>query len=744
MTPEIGGPRRSSRVRSWSRTRTRRTSLAGTVGVATLALFLLANPFASTSASGTSSTGGVRANTAVAVRPLPTPNLTILLPEFPAEGTTDISLEAAWGAAPSGCSLRPGWSAWFLPSPGAAGGLFTSPDAARTEFVPANLSSATSEVGVRSDTELSCGNLSRTVQGVAYSNVTTYPTLTLSDLSAGPSATAVPGRVHLSGLVAGGRPPYLLGIDWGDGSFSNRTLPAAGEFLVPHTFGSGDFRPRVGVYDSDRIDVRGVVPEPVEASNGTVLAINASLPLAEVGVPVEFQGTVQRPVVHYGAAIACATDPIVLPKYYITNVTCTPTAPGTLGVTFKLGAPAPTLVVQETREEPVAPALALLVRPEDPSLDARTQTYVRVTIVGGVPPFRVTWGSLNGTLGSRWDAPADGSFLVAWTPPFAGVAALNGSVTDSLGASAASAREKLIVNAPPNLTLRANTTIGLSATTLAVQATIAGGSALLFWGLVTDPDPAADTAPLGGITHGSFDWSATFLQEGVAAIDVEVVDAASAVMTGTLAIGLPVAPTLQASDLPGSLTGPPSINLTLTTAGGVLPFSIWVNSSGANLWNCSEVAPGPYLESISLASTGPVGLSVTLVDVRGARTTVNVSLNVPIPPVGGPAPLGGSESDLTPWVGGAALVGLAGGLGLALWRRRVRPPETAPPDAEAVLERLLRPADGADRLTIELMAEEEGVPLETVQETLDRLIREGRVRSETDPGGGEVLAWSAD
>jgi DNA-binding IscR family transcriptional regulator len=42
------------------------------------------------------------------------------------------------------------------------------------------------------------------------------------------------------------------------------------------------------------------------------------------------------------------------------------------------------------------------------------------------------------------------------------------------------------------------------------------------------------------------------------------------------------------------------------------------------------------------------------------------------------------------------------------------------------------------------MAEEEGVPLETVQGTLDRLIREGRVRSETDPGGGEVLAWSAD
>jgi len=68
---------------------------------------------------------------------------------------------------------------------------------------------------------------------------------------------------------------------------------------------------------------------------------------------------------------------------------------------------------------------------------------------------------------------------------------------------------------------------------------------------------------------------------------------------------------------------------------------------------------------------------------------------------------------------------------------------TPPPDPAAVLERLLRPADGADRLTIELLAEEEGIPLETVQETLDRLIREGVVRSESEPDGGEVLAWSS-
>jgi hypothetical protein len=586
--------------------------------------------------------------------------------------------------------------------------------------------------------------MNRTVERVAYSNVTTYSTLTLSNLSADPSANAVPGHVQLEGIVQGGRPPYLLGVDWGDGSFTNRSLLISGGFLVPHTFGSGTFRPLIGVLDSNRIDVQGVLPQPVEVTNGTALAINASVPLAEVGVSVEFEGTVQRPVSRFGAAIACGNVPIVLAKYYITNVSCIPTAPGALGVTFKVGAAVPTLVAQETREEPVAPAVGLIVRPVTSSPDARTLTYVRVTILGGVPPFRVSWGSLNGTLGSRREAPADGSFLVPWTPPFAGAAALNGSVTDSLGASAASAWAKFIVVATPTLSLRANTTDGLSATTVEFRASIAGGSAPWSWGLLTVPEPAADSAPLGETLNGSFNWSATFREEGVATIGVEVVDAASTVATATLTVDLPVPPTLQASSVPSNSPGPPGVNLTLTTTGGVLPYSIWVNSSGATLWNGSESAPGPYLESVALGSSGPVELSVTLVDARGVEATVNVTATLPTPPVVGFPPGVSSAPDLIPWVGAAALVALASGSGVVLWRRRARPPEASPPEAEAVLERLLRPADGADRLTIELMAEEEGVPLETVQGTLDRLIREGRVRSESDPVGGEVLAWSAD
>jgi len=59
-----------------------------------------------------------------------------------------------------------------------------------------------------------------------------------------------------------------------------------------------------------------------------------------------------------------------------------------------------------------------------------------------------------------------------------------------------------------------------------------------------------------------------------------------------------------------------------------------------------------------------------------------------------------------------------------------------------VLEGILTPADGAERVTVELLAEEAGVPLDTVRSTLTHLIAAGRVRSEVSPEGMEVLAWS--
>jgi len=60
----------------------------------------------------------------------------------------------------------------------------------------------------------------------------------------------------------------------------------------------------------------------------------------------------------------------------------------------------------------------------------------------------------------------------------------------------------------------------------------------------------------------------------------------------------------------------------------------------------------------------------------------------------------------------------------------------------ATLRRIIEPADGAERFTVELLAEEAGIPLTVVRSTIDRLVSEGTVHSESGADGEEVLSWS--
>ena len=59
-----------------------------------------------------------------------------------------------------------------------------------------------------------------------------------------------------------------------------------------------------------------------------------------------------------------------------------------------------------------------------------------------------------------------------------------------------------------------------------------------------------------------------------------------------------------------------------------------------------------------------------------------------------------------------------------------------------MLKRIIEPADGAERFTVELLAEEAGVPLSIVRSTIDRLVGEGKVLAESGADGEEVLSWS--
>lgn len=88
------------------------------------------------------------------------------------------------------------------------------------------------------------------------------------------------------------------------------------------------------------------------------------------------------------------------------------------------------------------------------------------------------------------------------------------------------------------------------------------------------------------------------------------------------------------------------------------------------------------------------------------------------------------------------LLGILGGLWLYRRRRRSAEPSPPPPDPVAVIREIVEPAEGAERSTVELLAEEQGLPLATVRSTIDRLVSDGTLRSETGSDGEEVLAWS--
>jgi len=712
---------------------------ARAIALATLAIALVIFPALFGPGPWNSGFRGTEADLGTFSGTPPAVSLAIEGTAFPPEGTTATNLQALWGPAPPGCSLLPVWYSWYLPSPSAAEGIFTEPGLAGTRFVPETLVTGIAEVGLRSLAQLSCPASVRAFEAVAFANVTSNPVPGLSNLSVSPSATRAPGPVNLTGVAYGGRPPYLLGVAWGDGSFSNQTLSVAGPFLATHTFGPGNYSPRIALLDSEHLDVRAGVSVPVEVSNATALTVLSSLPLAEVGQPVEFRGVVERPSTHLGISMACAASLIVPIGSNQTNLSCTPSVPGTLDATLEVLGPDPFFDVVITREQPVAGPVSISVRSAFPSVDAGTLTYLEVTIAGGVPPFNVSCGAGGADLCELSNAPSDGSFLVPWIPDRSGVAPLTAAVVDSLGAMATSVPERAIVDSPPQLSVHANVTVTTSSSTVLLNGTVHGGWSPLVWWVVSTILPANGSPPMGRSSTGSFDWDGTFGPEGVTTVSVLVLDSALSLVIEPAEIALPQSPMLQLLLPVGTVGQPPHPVLWVDLSSGVPPFDLWVNASGTNLWNGSEPTAGNFTVSLPTGLSGIAELDVAVTDARGYRAEANVTGVFPASAVGGGTRSSGS--DAAPWVLGTLLGALALTYCIARIRHRDRAPASPLLDPVQVLESLLLPADGADRLTIEMMAEEQGIPLESVRTTIDRLIQEGRIRSEVDAGGGEVLAW---
>jgi hypothetical protein len=677
-------------------------------------------------------------------------------------------LSATWADTPPACTATPVWYRWSVVD-GWSEGVLAPTAGASVNFTAASVATGTARIEVRSVMVVTCGETETTVYRAAMANVTVVVPPAISGLIASRDPVPAHGLTHLTGTLSGGEPPYHLRVDWGNGNLSEVDLATGGPFDLPHRFASGNFSPAVAVEDSAGLFANATVEEPVYASAGFDVGIETASPVAEVGVPVEFTGSITDPPPAFSELDSCSdssSDPAPRPTdpdSANVSFSCTFSAPGLAPVDFE--------VVPIGDNVPVATAsLSLLV--EGPlrlqvdlggsPAEVGRPAVAAVTVSGGVPPFALGWQVSGNASSSQGELAGDGTMFVPFWPSEGGTFALAVRATDSTGASVGNGSARFLVDSP----LAASATVGADPGPGGADANVSGsvlhGVGPFLWFVSPGLRPSNQTSPNGTLAFvGEFSWSGVLPFEGNSSLTVGVVDQDGAFWSATYA--LPLLPVLSAS---AALESSPANHsailwLNLTVRNGLGPYAIWSNFSDGISENLTLRAGGLVgTAPLTVNQSGAIDVEVSVVDRLGIRVTTNASVNAsflspppvppPSPPPSPPTPLPAASASAPvaqEWgyiVGGTVAAILLAAAVVYLWRRRQRArlPTRPEPDPVAVLRRIIEPADGVDRATVELMAEESGVTLPTVRATLDRLIEEGTLRTETGSDGEEVMAWS--
>jgi hypothetical protein len=664
---------------------------------------------------------------------------------------------ATWSGIPPGCVASPLWFRWTVAA-GFAEGTLGSTAGASVNFTAGSAQSGTAHVEARSTVLVTCGMNQDAIYGTAVSTITVVAPLQVENVSLAPNLVATGTPANLSVRVDGGQPPYRLRIDWDDGNVSSYNVSAPGRFSFAHRFASGSFSPTVLVSDATGLVANGTVDGPVSASSGLAVAIATRTVAAEVGVPVQFAGEILNPPVQYGSVTLCGDAQSSRPSETSTsrsavNFTCTFASAGSAEVDFEVIPINDDLPPAEARWwEPVAPPLGLNVSLPDGMGEVGLPTVFPVRLSGGVPPFLLSWRLAGNATAQQETAFADGSVLLPVWPSESGTYSLTVTAQDALGALVTVGTVTLPVDPPLNVSASADRILSSNGAVVRVSGTVSQGSSPYLWWVLPGETPTNESAPNGTLgSVASFSWNGTLAREGNSTVSVVVVDEEGAV--GWVTIPVSLVPELRASvHAAASLTTVgPALLLDLSIEGGLPPFGLGIDSSDSEAWNRSFSADGVYSVTLPTNDSGPVSLNVTLHDRLGAEWVDALSVVVPPPSPPPPtrsSPNAASDDSLSNAVSSGLavlLAAVAAALAFAFLRRRWHRTtgETGPSvEPVSVLRRILEPAEGADRATVELMAEEEGVPLDVVRTTIDRLVSEGSIRSESGPDGEEVLAWS--
>jgi hypothetical protein len=665
-------------------------------------------------------------------------------------------LAATWTGVPAGCTSAPTWYRWSVVA-GWAEGLLAPSDGPSANFTSATMATGTARIEASSATIIVCGAAEFAVHQNATANVTVEVPPEVDGLLAYPDPVLAGGVTELTGTLSGGEPPYRVRVAWGDGNVSTVDLSVAGTFALPERFPPGNFSPSVMVEDSAGLSANASVEEPVYASVGFAIGIETVSPVAEVGVPVEFTGAILDPPSAFSELSSCSdigAEPAVEVGHVAANVSfsCTFSTPGIAEVEYEVVPSGDDLpAAQAELVLPVTGILALQVGLDGPPGEVGRLTVASADLIGGVPPFVIEWQLSSNASGQQQTLTRDGTAMVPVWPSEAGTFGLSVRVTDSTGTEVANGTVRCSIDPALDASAAVGGMVGTGGSVLSVSGAVPQGTAPFDWFVAPARVPSNETPSNGTLTTVSgFSWTGTLPFEGSSFLTVGVVDAGGSFWWTTL--GVDLVPTLSVASVLRCVTTNDTATLALgfTVRGGLPPLEVWTNLSDGTSRNESLSADGTFSGAFAVNRSGWAAVNTTVVDALGVRTWSNVSENVSLAstPASPPSNIRAAGNDS---LGSATIVAGAStvAIGLAavvafLWRKRPRDrsPVSLGPDPVSVLRQIIEPADGADRATVELMAEESGVPLAIVRSSLDRLIAEGTVRAETGPDGEEVVAWS--
>ena len=651
----------------------------------------------------------------------------------------NVTLRASWTRIPPGCSVTPEWFRWSVEGVGAQGTL--APDnASEANFTAGGMGTGTTGVVVRSAAAVDCGSNRTAVFRTSVANLTVDAPLVVRNVSISPNPIEPGEAASLVGEIVGGQPPFELRIGWGDGSVGWANVTRPGSFAVERTFEAGVFAPILWVEDGSGFVATATVEEPLNVSLEFAAAIRPSSFVAEVGVPASFSAEYVNPPSGYSSILACGGATSVAPEVQVPSlqIDCSFEEPGTSRVTLEsVGADSPYAVASAILSEEVVPPISVALRNANADAEVDLPEYVPVELSGGVPPYDVVWNVVGSRNTEDAVVPNDGTFYAGVRLLDAGADVVSVVVTDALGISAVSASETIDVLAPLSAVVAMASSVGAQGAPVNLTGAVTAGSPPFQWAVVPGIWAPNGTDPAGTLPAiGPFGWNATYRTEGSLSAEAIVVDAAGAVWEGNVSTDL--LPPLDA--VLRLLPSPPGgFVAEITVSGGAPPFAYWINDSAEDTWNGTTPHDGTIIVRGSPSGSGNFTFELTVEDAWGRWSSAETNAQVPSPPRGDLAAPPGVAV-----LGVAALALVAVVAGAYWWRHRSSRVPPSAPDAEATLRRIIGPADGADRSVVELVAEEEGVSLPIVRETLDRLIAQGTVRAERGLDGEEVLAWSHD